>query len=397
MALQRPGAWGNLKARYDDVRPRRMLALDGGGIRGLLTVQVLVELEDKLRRKYGSGDDFRLSHFFDYVGGTSTGAIIAAGIARGLSAREILEFYKAFGQVIFTRRRWGIWNALYQDGPLEKKLKSVFGDESDLTPEYLQTLLLVVTRNATTDSAWPVSSNPDATYNEPARPDCNLQLPLWRIVRASTAAPVYFPPEVIEWEKGNPDKSFVFVDGGTTSYNNPAFLMARMATEPRYNLGWRRGEKELLVVSIGTGNAPNTGAEADDPESNLAASAANTLSSLMTQAGFDQDINCRTVGRCTYGDPLDREVGDLIPRDDDGVVSLSSDLGRSFLYARYNATLTKEWLTDSGLGDIDPAKVSKLDSIEGMDDLERIGQRLGQEVELAHFGPFVDAPLFKAD
>ena len=67
-------------------------------------------------------------------------------------------------------------------------------------------------RNATTDSPWPISNNPYAKYNERSRLDCNLALPLWQLVRASTAAPTYFPPEVVV--VGN--REFIFVDGGVT-------------------------------------------------------------------------------------------------------------------------------------------------------------------------------------
>jgi len=392
--LMNPEAWGHLRERYETDRPRRLLACDGGGIRGVLTLQVLVELEARLARHYGRGDDFRLHEFFDYVAGTSTGAIIAAGIARGMAAKDVLEFYEDFGRKVFTKRWWGIWNSLYEDGPLERKLKQVYGENANLRPEHLETLLLVVARNATTDSAWPISTNPDAKYNDARRPDCNLEIPLWKLVRASTAAPVYFPPEIIEWEPGNPEKSFVFVDGGTTSYNNPAFVMTRMATEPAYRLRWPKGESKMLVISIGTGSAPALGADAHDPESNLLSSATNTLSSLMSQAAFDQDVNCRTVGRCTRGDPIDREVGDLVPRDEaDAQIPLAQDLGRAFLYARYNAALTKNGLKDLGLGDIDPTRASKLDSVDAIPDLARIGQALAEQIDLADFGPFVDAPL----
>ncbi len=391
--LEHPEKWGALRPRYETDQPRRMLALDGGGIRGILTLQVLQEIETKLRAHYNQ-PDLRLCQFFDYVSGTSTGAIIAAGIARGLSVAEIMSFYQAFGEVVFTRRRWKIWNALYQNGPLELKLKEVYDEASTLHPEHLQTLLLVVTRNATTDSAWPVTSNPAAKYNDTTRPDCNLNVPLWKLVRASTAAPVYFPPEVIQWEEGNDDKAFVFVDGGTTTYNNPAFLMARMAIEPAYKLGWKSGERNLLVVSLGTGSAATLGAGIDDPESNLASSAVNTLSSLMSQAAYDQDVNARTVGRCTAGDHIDNEVGDLIPRDRNGVpLSLDQDQNRDFIYARYNATLTDKWLGERGLGDITAADVSALDSVEAMPDLTRIGKNVAQDVDLAHFGHFVDLPI----
>ena len=92
-------AWGPLADRYRDTsRPHRLLALDGGGIRGLLTLQVLDALETRLRDRLSAGPGFRLCNFFDYIGGTSTGAIIAAGLARGMSTAELLTFYRAFGK-----------------------------------------------------------------------------------------------------------------------------------------------------------------------------------------------------------------------------------------------------------------------------------------------------------
>jgi uncharacterized protein len=393
--------WGPLASRYSQPKPRRMLTLDGGGIRGLLTLQVLLEIEQKLARHYYPDDEqqqqsFRLYQFFDYIGGTSTGAIIAAALALGMSVQEILEFYQSFGKVAFTKRRWiERWKSLYENGELQQKLKSVFGETTTLKPKYLKTLLLVVTRNATTDSAWPLSSNPAAKYNDPTRTDCNLKIPLWKLVRASTAAPVFFPPETLQWDPNDETKEFVFVDGGTTPYNNPAFLLTRMATEPAYKLGWQRGEQNLLVVSVGTGTTPSPGNTADDPESNLAASALSTLSSLMYQAQVAQDFNCRTVGRCTYGPELDREVGDLIIRDqDDQIIPFDQDQGRGFLYARYDLELTYKGLKSIGITDMDPQPLQSMDKTQAMPELARIGQKLGEKVDLAHFGGFVDLPLY---
>ena len=79
-------------------------------------------------------------------------------------------------------------------------LKEVAGAETTLGSDTLRTLLMIVLRNATTDSAWPVSNNPKAKYNDLAvrGAGSNLHLPLWQLVRASTAAPTYFPPEVVE-------------------------------------------------------------------------------------------------------------------------------------------------------------------------------------------------------
>jgi patatin-like phospholipase/acyl hydrolase len=73
-------------------------------------------------------------------------------------------------------------------------------------------------------------------------------------VRASTAAPTYFAPEIITINPRNP-KKFIFVDGGVTMYNNPAFQLFLMATSEPYRLGWQTGENEMLIVSIGTGTS----------------------------------------------------------------------------------------------------------------------------------------------
>ena len=383
--------WGPLAERYRATRSRRILALDGGGIRGLLTLQILDRLEQELRRRQNAGPGFRLCDFFDLIGGTSTGAIIAAGLARGMSTTELITFYREFGREAFTKRALiARWKSLYANGPLQRKLQDTFGRETTLEPQHLRSLLLVVTRNATTDSAWPISSNPWAKYNDRARPDCNLRLPLWQIVRASTAAPVYFQPEVVALDAKDSNKTFVFVDGGTTAYNNPAFLMYRMVTEPAYRLGWAKGEGALLIVSVGTGSAPTLGQTDENPEQNLAGAAVQTLSALMSQAAFDQDLSCRTIGRCVAGPILDREVGDLIPTDDVGQrLPLSTDLDRGFLYARYDADLTSKGLTALACGDLDASTVSKLDSVDHMDELERVGRAVAQQISVDDFGPFL--------
>jgi hypothetical protein len=251
----------------------------------------------------------------------------------------------------------------------------------------------VVTRNVTTDSAWPISSAPVAKYNACERPDCNLQIPLWRLVRASTAAPIYFPPEVLEWEPGNPEKSFVFVDGGMTPYNNPAFLLYRMATAPAYRVHWPIGEQKLMLVSVGTGASAVLGPDALVPETNIAATLAGLPGALMTGASVDQDMNCRVIGRCVYGTVIDREIGDMIPRDAAGhTIPLTQDLGRHFLYARYTADLSSEGLEKLELSSIDGEAVRKLDAVDHIDDLLRVGQAAAKQVDLAsQFGALVTA------
>src|SRR5436309_2631736 len=99
-----PERWDHLRSRYEDSsQPRKMLAIDGGGIRGLLTLGMLERLETLLRETSRAGNDYRLCHYFDYVAGTSTGGIIAAGLARGLSVGELIKFYQDYGNEIFEK------------------------------------------------------------------------------------------------------------------------------------------------------------------------------------------------------------------------------------------------------------------------------------------------------
>jgi patatin-like phospholipase len=391
-------SWGHLEKRYATEQPRKLLALDGGGIRGVLTLQVLIRMEELLAKESGQGENFRLCNFFDYIGGTSTGAIIAAGLAMGKSARWLAEFYKDVGPAMFEKafllRRL---KNLYKSEPLADKLKEVFGETTTLGSDALKCLLLVVTRNVTTDSPWPISSNPFAKYNAPGRLDRNTQIPLWQLVRASTAAPVFFPPEIVQWDPNNPAKAFLFEDGGLTPYNNPSFLLARMATHSAYKLGWQTGEDKLLVMSVGTGSAANVDADVYSGGKNAFSNLVNFPAALMYGAQVDQDINCRVVGRCIHGGEfdaelsrcdteIDREIGDLVARGDDGApIPISVDLGRQFIYARYNAELSSRWLEKRGLTDVDPASVAQLDSVDHIDDLVRVGQALAKEVKLEHF------------
>ena len=381
--------WGNLQQRYEKDQPRKILSLDGGGIRGVLTLEILLELETQLKTTLNANDNFRLSDFFDYIGGTSTGAIIAAGLSLGKSAQQMLDFYEEKGEAMFDKAfLLKKVKYFYNEGPLLKELKNTFGSgDIDLGSNVFKTLLLVVTMNRSTDSPWPISNNPNAKYNAQDRPDCNLRIPLYQLVRASTAAPAYFKPETLQWDPKNPEKTFVFVDGGVTPYNNPAFLMYRMATQKAYNLNWKTGEKNLLIVSVGTGSAPSPGVY-----DNLLVTLKELPNNLMYAMQVDQDINCRTVGRCVFGAPIDRELDDMIPLDTDGkILSLDSDASRHFTYARYNADLSEAGLQKAGLAHIDSDDVRQMDSVKYIPQLREVGRTIGkQQVKVTeHFKNFI--------
>ncbi len=380
--------WGPLQQRYETSQPRKILALDGGGIRGVLTLEILAEMENQLRKKLNKGDDFCLGDYFDYIGGTSTGAIIAAGLSIGMSVQQLLEFYINKGKDMFDKNFiLQRWKSLYESGPLLKMLKETFGEDTDLMVRKgkYKSLLLVVTMNRTTDSPWPISNNPKAHYNDEARPDCNAKIKLFQLVRASTAAPVYFPAETLQWDANDPAKTFVFVDGGVTPYNNPAFLMYRMATQPAYNLNWETGEDKLLIISVGTGSAISAGTY-----NNLLDAAKGLPNNLLYAMQVDQDINCRTVGRCTYGASIDRELKFMTPMDSDGkIIPLTNNTNRHFLYARYNADLSREGLDAAGLGHIDSGHVREMDSVKYIDQLREVGKKTSEQISMDHFGSFV--------
>ena len=193
---------------------------------------------------------------------------------------------------------------------------------------------------------------------------------LWQLIRASTAAPTYFPPEVVSFGS----RDFVFVDGGTTPYNNPAFQMYRTATAAPFKLCWETGEDKMLIISVGTGSAPQLGQRPYEADRSMVGIAMAIAPEMMSGMAYDQDINCRVVGRCVFGASLDREVGDLIPAQ-----PLSEDLGRSFLYARYDPELTAAGLDDLGLEHMDAEAVGELDAVDQIDNLLKIGPNLWRQ------------------
>jgi uncharacterized protein len=411
--MRRPELWNGLKDRYADRdRPHKMLSVDGGGIRGMIALGILEAMESLLAEKTMRGSSFRLCHYFDYIAGTSTGAVIATALATGMSVAQVIGLYLEAGASMFEKARLlDRLKVFYTADPLKSFLQQQYGGTTNLFPpteselndpscKKLKCLLLVVLHNLTTDSPWPISSNPEAKYNDPIRSDCNLRIPLWQLVRGSSAAPIYFPPETLQWDKNDPTKSFVFVDGCMTPYNNPAFILYRMATRDPYRLQWLTGERKLLLMSVGTGSAPNLGMIPGASMSNIFTTLSSLPGNLMYQISLEQDIVCRTVGRCVHGAVLDREILDLMDREGhdelkmEAIISqpllpCDTDLGRAFLYVRYNADLSQAGLETTGLGSIDSKRVQQIDAVEHIEDLLKIGRHAGREVRDDHFGPFL--------
>jgi len=318
---------------------KRILALDGGGIRGVFTLEVLLQIESMLRTEYGKAD-FVLSDHFDFFAGTSTGAIIAACLCWGMPVQNILDFYVKYGTEMFRPVPWyrpikKYFVARFDSKPLSDLLQRTFSEDGQgkvpalLSTKRLRKLLLVVMRNHSTGSAWPMTNNPLAKYNDPHLPDSNLKIPLWKVVRASTAAPVYFDPEVIRL--GN--KEFKFVDGSVTPYNNPALIAALTAMLPCYRLEWTPGPENVRIVSVGTirfssGLPP----ELDKPW--LGQHITHVPLALIQGCTWQQDYLCRVLGECIFGEDLDGEI--------EGLVREKLPGARLFSYVRYNRSYKME-------------------------------------------------------
>ena len=362
--------------------PKRLLALDGGGIRGLITMQILKRMEAIL----GGGDDtYRLSDTFDYVAGTSTGAIIAAAIARRAPIAEVEAMYEQLGSKIFRKRSplsW--WHSMYRDRPVTEQLRAFFGTDTTLGDESIRSLLMIVLHRVDTDSVWPLTNVSSAKYNQPGGRDSNLRLPLWQVIRGSTAAPFYFPPEEVSLPTAEgPDLRVLFEDGGVTPFNNPAVLLYEMATSGRYGLRWATGAEDLLLTSVGTGLRPAVDDAFVKRKTNILFHARKLPTVFMNGSNIEGSRLCQVLGVKRHAPCIDAEF------DDDAVRDQRPD-HPAFSYVRYNADISRGALQAIGR-DIRPDRVAKLDAARDDDiaALKQIGEHAAGQVQIGHFAGFL--------
>jgi hypothetical protein len=148
---------------------------------------------------------------------------------------------------------------------------------------------------------------------------------------------------------------------------------------PPESRGWKTGTDDMLIVSVGTGTSAGENFSLKPDEMNLLFNATTIPSALMYAALNEQDFLCRVFGDCICGPLLDREIDTMMP-------SRGPLDNKLFRYARYNAELTPEGLKALGCGNIDPASVQKMDSIDALDSLQKVGQAVAaQRVKAEHF------------
>ncbi len=316
--------------------PKRLLALDGGGVRGIVALAYLERIERLLRERSGGDPEFRLCDYFDLVCGTSTGAIIAAAIAVGFPVERIVGLYRTMMPQVFKTSRWriGLRQPKYARGPLARLLEEQFGDIT-LGSSSVRTGLVIVTKRFDTGSPWIIHNNPRGKYfDHPQAP--NREFLLRDVVRASTAAAPYFGPEKL---RVGDDVEGVFIDGGVSPYNNPALQLLMVATLGGFGFGWPLGPEHLFLLSVGTGS------QALDFQPDRAFSMPSAMVGLRSVRSVIADSSWLTqtilqwISRSPTPWEIDREVGDL-----EG--DLLGDR-ESLSYVRYDLRLEREWLAES--------------------------------------------------
>lgn len=224
-------------------KPFRILSIDGGGIRGILPASILAELEARFLNR-GS-----IASCFDMIAGTSTGGIIALGLAHGRTAADIRDLYVDKGGSIFpapvgrvAKLFQGIkqiHRPAYDRKPLEGELLRIFGQT---TFGEAQTRLCVPTFEGVHGEPW--------IYKTPHHPDYKKDRTerMTRVALATTAAPTYF--ESFE------NDGYRMVDGGIWA-NNPV-MNALVDALACYDIDRR----QVQILSVGCGEKAFTVSDA---------------------------------------------------------------------------------------------------------------------------------------
>jgi hypothetical protein len=369
--------------------PKRILALDGGGIRGVLTLEYLEAIEALLRQRRND-PNFLLSDYFDLIGGTSTGSIIAAGLACGMSIKDIKSLYYGLGANVFVATGLGLVAPKFQTQGLQRALDGALGADTTLDGDTIRTGLMIMTKRLDTGSPWPLNNGGRGPF---AAQDGALRLT--HVVRASTAAPTYFDPERIRISsRDGPPVDGEFVDGGVSPFNDPALQLLMLAALEGHGFRWPRGKDKLLLISVGTGTyrpSPPAPTLLSKVTATLlgklaAAQGLRALQSLMDDCARSNQAMLQWLTDCLTPWEIDRAVGDM---------KLDSQKGPQLAtYARYNVLLEQAWLSSTLKVELSPDKLTqirKMDKPGNMDSLADIGRVAAKEqIKADHFPPAFD-------
>jgi uncharacterized protein len=310
---------------------RRILSLDGGGIRGIMTGQILVALEEKLNKKYfeihgvQAEKPIRLGQYFDFVAGTSTGGILACILLcrddndidyPRFSAKEAVGIYMKYGKEIFQPTfsgklpgfLSGVGGSKFAGERIETILKEYLGNRplSEMLKPCLITSYDIQQRKAV------FFTSHDAKEKD------NADFPMWQVARSTSAAPTYFPPAKA---KAKDDLEFHTIDGGLFA-NNPtmcAVIEAMKIFRDEKNKLSRLDN--LFILSIGTGEIRKKYDYAEAVKWGILRWISPIIDIMMTAVSETVDYQLRKLYK-TLGQPdqyyrIMPELGDANPEMDD--------------------------------------------------------------------------------
>jgi len=360
----------NLQDRLQSNGPKRILALDGGGIRGAITIGYLEKIQSLLRQRYDN-PNLMLSDYFDLIGGTSTGSIIAAGLAIGMDVSDIKALYLKLGDKIFGAKR-GLFQRLsakFKIESLEDELEKIFKDMT-LGSADVKTGLCIVTKRADTGSTWPLINHPGGKYFE-----FNKDILLRKAIRASTAAPTYFQPEAFDVGGG---QIGAFVDGGVSMHNNPSLQLFLLATLKGFPFHWETGGDKILLTSVGTGFWDNRKTIEEVTDNKLWDWASDVISMLMDDSKTMNQLLLQYLSKSPTAMHIDGEIGNL----DEDVLH-----GKPALhYLRYDAKLENDNLRNLGFDGIQAMDLREMSASENCAVLMEIGEKSAKgEILESHF------------
>lgn len=206
-------------------------------------------------------------------------------------------------------------------------------------------------------------------------------------MRASSAAPTYFPPQAIAVADASGKKqNFEFVDGGVSTYNNPSLQVFLEATQPEYGFGWPTGTDKLLLLSLGTGYNSLLVPEGKAADYNALDWAKYVIKELMGDANLQQNVLMHLIGEhpaSVRGASAELTAsGSTAGAPDENVLDrVSAQISPTKLvtYQRITIGLTPQRLQGLGLGDIDPVKVREMDAVDQIQNMQRIGEKVAKE------------------
>ena len=349
-------------------RPRRILSLDGGGVRGAISIAFLEELERQIARQEGRA--VRLCDWFDLIGGTSTGAIIAGALALGYSAAQIRVFYESLAPKVFKRSRWRLLGiqSKFDGAILLKELDQIVGERTLGTPD-LQTRLAIVTKRLDTGSPWVLTNNPASAYWETPADRAflgNRHYLLKQLIRASAAAPHFFEPQQITIADGMAPG--LFVDGGVTPFNNPSLMMFMVASLPQYGLNFAAGANKLHIVSVGTGSFRERLTPKQALNTKAYAVAMRALTTQISDAQQQVLALMSWLGTSQTTWVINSELGDL-----GQIAAPGTPL---FTFWRYDIRLERDWLATELGEDISKASIAAMREMDNPDIIPEV-YRLG--------------------